>query len=124
MGSRVFFEGQYICAEMPALIMFTDEFEPMWRMIGADVTGNIVCIRAPKNGVAFIRTGHGWGRRATAEYYFVDFRARRVVKLRRRPVKKLYGRGYMDCVRVNEELYCFDWVDGRLRSVKNSLSSI
>lgn len=107
--AHVWFEGSRLCAVMPALILYKDVFEPMWR--DGMVSDNIVCINAPKSGRAVVRSGKGFGRKGSEKYYFVDFEARAVKRVKHRAVKKLYG-GWMTCIELGVDFMCFEWRDG------------
>jgi len=116
--AHVWFENGKLCAVMPALILFSDVFEPMWRMKSASVIDGseytYVCINPPKSGHAIVRTGRGFGRHGREKYYFVDFGSRTAKKLVHKPTKKLHG-GWMVCVHLpDESRLCFEWRNGRL----------
>lgn len=115
---HVWFEGDKLCAVMPALILYGNVFEPMWKDKTAEVvegrSHTYVCVNAAKSGFAIVRSGRGFGRHGREKYYWVDFARKAVVRLRHRPTKKLYG-GWMTCVDLpNEKKVCFEWRDGTL----------
>lgn len=116
------FREEMFCAPMPALILFdSDKFIPLWRLSGAIITGNRVCIPVPsghRHGI--LRTGRGWGRRSNETYYLVDFEKKSIVKLKRVAVKKPGG-GWLSCVRLRTGLLCFEWVDGSIRAIRRAL---
>ena len=116
----VWFEGDKLCAVMPALILFDNVFEPMWRLRSATVNEGFehtyVCINAPRSGYALIRTGRGFARRSREKYYWVNFDNRIVKRVKHRPTKKISG-GWMSCVELPDgRRSCFEWRDGRLVS--------
>ena len=121
---HVWFRDGKLCAVMPALILINEVFEPMWKLKSAEIieteSGTIVCIKSEKRGLAIIRSGKGWGRHGKDKYYIVDFGAKIVKKLVKRPTKKLHGGGWMTCVDMPDSSHlCFDWLEGgRLGVVK------
>lgn len=119
---KVWFDGNQLCAEMPALILFDEAFIPMWKLKGADVAGDRVCVRAERRGFAIVRSGRGFGRRGNEKYYFVDFTNRNVKRVVHRPTKKLDGT-WMVCVDLVDILgkkLCFEWRDGVLTTARRS----
>ena len=116
--THVWFEEDKLCAVMPALILYGNVFEPMWRDKTAKVVEGqsftYVCVNASKSGYAIVRSGRGFGRRGREKYYLIDFAKKVVVRLRHRPTKKLYG-GWMTCINLpDERKICFEWRDGVL----------
>jgi hypothetical protein len=120
----VWVEGEHLCALMPALIFFTGEFEPMWRMDKSEIrtreNDSIVCIPKPKIP-AIIRSGRGWGRRGKDKYFLFD-PPNTIRKLTKRPTKKLGG-GWMTCLedRVTGKRWCFEWRGEKIVPAKKSV---
>ena len=115
----MWFDSNRLCAVMPALILFSEVFQPMWRMKRADIRESggrtVVCVNAEHNGSAIVRSGKGWGRKGNEKYYWVDFSKRAVQRLVKRPTKKIGG-GWIMCVDIPKgDRVCFDWrEDGSL----------
>jgi len=118
-------EGDMLCAELPALIFFSDSFEPMWKQNNSftkhSESGDVICIPKPK-ATAIIRIGRGWGRNGK-DYYYLYLPPDTVRKLIKRPTKRLYERTWMTCLedKVLNKKWCFEWKDGRIVLVKNKV---
>lgn len=115
---HVWFDSNKICAVMPALILYNDIFEPMWKMKSSEVRQagdtTFVCMNYDRTGLAIIRSGKGWGRRGRDKYYLVNFKDKSVVKLVKRPTKKIGG-GWITCVDLpSGDRICFDWRNSHL----------
>ena len=96
-----------ICFDDPVLVLFSQpaedkqvslsRFIPAWRLKRGVIQLKYLkktCIDV--DSFAIIRTGRGWGRRSESEYYLVTGDS--VVKLKKKPTRRLNGEGWMDCL--------------------------